>query len=118
MTKKYPKLDALFYKSAGGAEPARDWLLSLSKEDRKKIGETIAYVQFKWPIGKPQADHLSGPVWEVRTTLKTRIARVFFSVNGHLLLLHGVIKKAQKADQKDINLALKRYRDWKDYEEN
>ena len=88
--------------------------MDLTKLERKQIGEEISYVQFKWPIGKPQVDHLDGPIWEVRTTLQTRIARVLFAVDGSImLLLHGVIKKTQATDRDDIELALKRYKDWK-----
>jgi hypothetical protein len=31
------KVPARFYRSASGAEPVRDWLQSLSKDDRKEI---------------------------------------------------------------------------------
>lgn len=111
-----PKLEAVFFKSAAGTEPVRDWLMGLTKEDRKSIGEDIAYVQYKWPIGKPRVDHLNGPIWEVRTTLKTRIARVHFAVEGNLmLLLNGVIKKTRAADQGDIDLAHTRYKEWSKY---
>jgi len=30
-----------------------------------------------------------------------------------MILLHGVIKKTQKADQSDISLARERLKDWK-----
>jgi phage-related protein len=108
-----PKLDAVFYRTEMGAEPVREWLLSLTKDDRKLIGEDISYVQFKWPIGQPKVDHMRGPIWEVRTTVKTRIARVYFAVEGSLMILcHGVIKKTKKADEDDIKLALDRHGKW------
>ena len=50
-------LPAKFYRSEAGREPVRDWLKSLQKHERVAIGEDIAYVQFKWPIGKPRVDH-------------------------------------------------------------
>jgi hypothetical protein len=61
------KLPAIFYRSASGDEPVREWLMTLEKSDRQVIGEDIAYVQYKWPIGKPRVDHLRGSVWEVRS---------------------------------------------------
>ena len=51
------RLDAVFFRSKSGNEPVRDWLKGLPKEQRQAIGEDIAYVQFKWPIGKPRVDH-------------------------------------------------------------
>jgi len=31
------------------------------------IGEDIAYVQYKWPTGKPRVDYLRESIWEVRS---------------------------------------------------
>lgn len=107
------KLRAVFYRSESGAEPVRDWLKDLPKEDRKTIGEDIAYVQYKWPIGKPRVDHLRGPIWEVRTSLHNRIARTLFAVrDGQMILLHGFIKKTQQTQKADIDLAEKRFKEW------
>ena len=83
------RLDAVFFRTTSGSEPVRDWLKRLSKDERKIIGEDIAYVQFKWPIGKPRVDHLRGAIWEVRTALGNRIARTLFAVEGtQMILLH------------------------------
>jgi hypothetical protein len=39
------------------SEAVREWLDSLRKDQRKAIGEDVAaYVQFRWPIGKPHVD--------------------------------------------------------------
>jgi phage-related protein len=108
------KLLATFYRSASGDEPVRDWLKALNKQERQSIGEDIAYVQYKWPIGKPRVDHLRGPIWEVRSTIGNRIARVLFAVDQtEMILLHAFIKKTQQTDPADIELALKRIKDWK-----
>ena len=45
------KVPACFYRNASGAEPVRDWLLDLSKGDRKAIGTDIATVEYGWPVG-------------------------------------------------------------------
>ena len=91
----------------------RHWLKGLPKADRRSIGEDIAYVQYKWPIGKPRVDHLRGPVWEVRTTLEKRIARTLFAVaHGQMVLLHGFIKKTQRTPVADIDLAARRFKEW------
>ena len=108
-----PRLDAVFFRSKSGNEPVRDWLKGLPKDQRRAIGEDIAYVQFKWPIGKPRVDHLRGAVWEVRTSLKNRIARTLFAVEGRqMLLLHGFIKKTQQTPNDEIELAEKRFKEW------
>jgi phage-related protein len=58
-------------------------------------------------------DHLRGDVWEVRSNLKGRIARVLFAVDGkEMVLLHGFIKKSQRTSGDDIALAEARWREW------
>lgn len=95
-----------FYRSAAGAEPVRDWLKSLPALERRAIGEDIKAVQFRWPLGMPLVRKLSGKIWEVRTQLPTRIARVLFTVkDGRMVLLHGFIKKTQATPAADLRLA-------------
>ena len=109
-----PKFRATFFCTGVGREPVRDWLLSLPKQERRQIGKDIAYVQYKWPIGKPRVDHLRGGVWEVRTSLESRVARVLFAVFGQeIVLLHGLIKKTQRTPIDDIRLAEKRWKEWR-----
>jgi phage-related protein len=111
------RLDAVFFRTSGGNEPVREWLKSLAKEQRRAIGEDIAYVQFKWPIGKPRVDHLRAAIWEVRSSLGNRIARTLFAVaGGQMVLLHGFIKKTQRTPNDDIELAEKRFKEWQDGE--
>jgi phage-related protein len=113
-----PKLRAVFYASGSGREPVREWLKALDSDERKLIGTDIAYVQFKWPLGKPRVDHLRGPIWEIRTRLRNRIARVLFVVSDEeLVLLHGFVKQTQKTPNDDIALALARWKEWQDAEE-
>jgi len=107
------KIPAIFYRSALGSEPVREWLKTLDKADRQTVGEDIAYVQYKWPIGKPRVDHLRGPIWEVRSKIGNRIARVLFAVEeSEMILLHGFIKKTQQTNPADIELATKRLKEW------
>lgn len=107
---KPPIIPALFYQTAGGAEPVRDWLKQMAREDRRVIGADIATVEFGWPIGMPTCRALGDGLWEVRSTLAGgRIARVIFCIGeGRMALLHGFIKKTQKTPKADLDLALKR----------
>ena len=110
-----PKLMVKFFRQgASGSEPVREWLKSLPEEERKGIGQDIKAAQFGWPLGLPLVDHIDGDIWEVRTKLGNRIARVLFVVDGTVMvLLHGFIKKDQKTPKPDLDLAkdrLKRLR--------
>jgi phage-related protein len=91
----------------------REWLLGLSKEDRRIIGRDIQKVEFGWPIGMPYCRPLGRGLWEVRSDLASgRIARVVFCIEGgEMVLLHGIEKKTQKTPLQDIELARKRQRE-------
>ena len=102
------RVPAIFFRTEAGGEPVREWLKSLSPEDRKRIGEDIKTAEFGWPLGMPVSRPLGGGLYEVRTALsKNRIARVFFYIDSksHMVLLHGFIKKSQKSPEKHLSLA-------------
>ena len=102
-----------FYKSGSGNEPVKEWIKSLPKKNRKMIGADILTVQLTWPIGKPLVDSLGQGLWEIRTRLENVIARTIFCViDGEMILLHGFIKKTRKTPPNEINLALKRKRQY------
>ncbi len=109
-----PVLRVVFFCTEVGREPVREWLLELTKEDRKVIGEDIKLVQFRWPMGMPLVRKLDDGLWEVRSHLThKRIARVCFTVrSGEMVLLHGFIKKAQKTPLPDLKLANDRKNLW------
>lgn len=87
----------------------RDWLKDQPRADQKVIGADILAVQWRWPVGKPLVDSLGGGLWEVRSSLGDRIARVFFIVvDEEIILLHGIIKKSRTAPKQDLDLARKR----------
>ena len=73
----------------------REWLKTLPAHERLAIGEDIKAVQFRWPLGMPLVRKLSGKVWEVRTQLPTRIARVLFTTRGER---NGVVTRFYQED--------------------
>src|ERR1700744_5367604 len=103
------RITVVFFATESGTAPVREWLKDLAKADRVAIGEDIADVEFEWPVGLPTCRPLGSGLYEVRTTLKDRIARVFFSIEGSdMVLLHGFIKKSQSTPKPDLNLARRR----------
>lgn len=99
----------LFYRSETGNQPVRDWLLDLSPEDRKLIGEDIKTAQFGWPLGMPLIEKIEPGIWEVRSHIRHGIARTLFTVKDDLMvLLHGFIKKSNKIPVEDMRVARQR----------
>ncbi|MBI5774101.1 MAG: type II toxin-antitoxin system RelE/ParE family toxin [Verrucomicrobia bacterium] len=106
-----PILSVAFFRTGSGNEPVREWLRSLPREERRLIGEDLKTVQFGWPLGMPLVRKLDKGLWEVRSRLPDRIARVIFtSGEGRMVLLHGFIKKSQRTPQEDLELAKTRLR--------
>ena len=101
-----PVLTVKFFRNQGGTEPVRDWLMELSKADRRSIGEEIKTVQLGWPLGMPLVRKLVPNLWEIRIQLPNRIARVLFTLDdGVMILLHGFIKKSQAIPKEDLDVA-------------
>ena len=108
-------LGVKFYQSSSMQEPVREWLKSLSTEDKKLIGEDIKTAQFGWPLGMPLVKKIEKDIWEIRTNLRDRISRVLLTRQGpYLVLLHGFIKKSQKTPSKDLDLARRRMKEVKE----
>ena len=77
VTEKTHKTPLVFYRSASGAEPVRDWLKALAAADRLEVGQDLMRAQWRWPVGMPLCRPMGQGLWEVRTELPSRrIARV------------------------------------------
>jgi phage-related protein len=104
-----PILDVVFFRTESGTEPVREWLRTLSKADKRIVGADLKTVQLGWPIGMPVVRKLAPDLWEVRSRLDQRIARILFTVSERrMVLLHGFIKKSQKTPESDLDLAKRR----------
>ena len=112
MPARLPVLCIRFYRTAEGREPVREWLKNLPADERKAIGDDLRTMQFGWPLGMPLVRNLESGIWEVRTRLPNRIARVLFTTfEGEAVLLHGFIKKSQQTALDELRLARRRKRE-------
>lgn len=105
------RLHAIFFKTASGTEPVRDWLKELGKPDTIIIGRDIKTVEYGWPVGMPTCRPLGKGLYEVRSALSGgHIARVLFCIESEnrMFLLHGFVKKTQKTPVQEMELALAR----------
>jgi phage-related protein len=81
----------------------------LPADERRDVGIDIKTVQFGWPLGMPVVGHIERDIWEVRTRLTNRLARVLFVLEGsQMVLLHGFIKKERTTPRSDLDLARQR----------
>src|SRR5262245_47091740 len=107
---------AVFYRTAAGTEPVRQWLKSLSRDDKRIVGRDIATVAFGAPVGIATCRAVVSRrgLWEVRSSLTGhRISRLFFFIDGgYMVLLHGFIKKTQQTPDDELDLAMKRKKEY------
>ena len=107
------KIEVVFFRTASGNEPVRDWLLGLPLDNRREIGLDLQRVQYRWPVGMPLVRPMSKGLFEVRSTLPDgTIARVMCCFHGgDLYALHGFIKKSQSTPATDLEIARKRQKE-------
>ncbi len=107
------KVPLIFFRTDAGGEPVRDWLKGLPEVERQAIGKDLLRAQWRWPVGMPLCRAMGGGLWEVRTNLATkRTSRVLFCLyRGHLVALHGFIKKTRKTPDEDLELARSRQKE-------
>ena len=108
-----PTIPLVFYRSAAGHEPVREWLRGLPLEDKRVVGFDVRRVQLGWPIGLPVCRRMAGGLFEVRSTLPSRCeARLPFGFHeGRLIALHAFVKKAQRTPAAELELARRRLKE-------
>lgn len=107
------KIPLIFYRTAAGSEPVREWLKELNVTERQAIGKDLLRAQWRWPVGMPLCRPMGNGLWEIRTDLPTkRTARVLLCIyREHLVVLHGFIKKTRSTPDEDLAMARKRKRE-------
>ena len=107
-------IQVVFYRTADRNEPAREFIKSLSRAERREVGADLHTLQSDWPIGMPLVRSMGKGLWELRSDLGDRIARLLFCFHEQeIVVLHGFIKKTQSTQLSDLNLALKRMKEVK-----
>lgn len=89
----------------------------LPKIERPSGGD-IDLVQWAWPLGRPWVAHVRSDIWEVRSSLANREARVLFALAGReMVLLHGFVKKTRNTPSEDLDIAERRWKAWEGREQ-
>lgn len=108
------KIEVLFFRTSAGNEPVREMLSALPEEEKKIIGSDLRAVQWRYPLGMPTVRAMKHGIFELRSELPNRIARILFVYfEEKIVLLHGFIKKTQKTPPQDLETALRRFKELK-----
>ena|SRR3990167_10037550 len=112
MKQKILFIVVFFEEPGSGKEPVRDWIKALNKKDKKIIGHDLLVLQYNWPLGMPLVKSLGKGLWELRSNLSNRIARlIFVQKRNEIILLHAFIKKTQKIPGNEIEIAHRRLKE-------
>jgi phage-related protein len=107
------KIPLIFFRTAAGGEPVREWLKALPETERQTVGRDLLRAQWRWPTGMPLCRAMGTGLWEIRTDLPSgRTALVLLCVyREHLVALHGFIKKTRATPVEELALARKRQKE-------
>ena len=96
MERDHP-LTTAFFQTEQGNQPCRDFILSLSRDDKREVGAKIFEVQKGFPLGLPLVRKMETDLWEIRVNITDGICRIFFTIAENIMiLLHGFVKKISK----------------------
>jgi len=104
----------IFYRTAHGTEPVREWLQSLDKSERLQLGQAIQVLQMNGPaLPMPCARPLGRGLFELRERIGRVHYRIFYVFDGSriVVLLHAATKD-QRMIEGDIALARRRLQDY------
>lgn len=106
------EFEIIFYDTADGTEPAKDFILSLDMKMKAKMLRMVHMLEVNGnKLRPPYSKELDDGIMELRAKVGTDISRVlyFFVVGKKAVLTNGFIKKSQKTPKQEIERA-KRYR--------
>ena len=102
-----------FYEEADGSAPVEDFLAGLPLEHRAKALAIIKLLEETGPTLRfPYSSQVRGKIRELRTQQgKDRIRILYFADERRwFILLHGLIKRAAKLSDRDLEVAEARMR--------
>ena len=106
----------VYYKTASGRVPVREFIDAQSAEVREKIVSDLQrLVRFNVRLGSPYVEKVTGrDFWELRTKMGGDIYRTFYFAHTgkKFVFLHAFQKKSQKAPRKELETAEERMKDY------
>ncbi|MFH1971820.1 MAG: type II toxin-antitoxin system RelE/ParE family toxin [Patescibacteria group bacterium] len=106
----------IYYESLSGDIPVYDFIERLNPMAKSKVSNTFDLLtEYGIKLGLPHVKKVAGTeLWELRILGGDSIRIFYISTSGRVfLLLHGFIKKSQKAPKKEIKIALVRLKEYK-----
>ncbi len=109
----------VYYESLSGDIPVYDFIENLSPTAKSKVSNTFDLLaEHGIKLGLPHVKKVTGTkLWELRILGGDSIRVFYVATSGRtFLMLHGFIKKSQKAPKKEIKIAIARLKEYKSRE--
>ncbi len=105
-----------YYKSHNGKEPVKQWIdKDLAVSAKAKLFKAFELLQKHGiDLGMPYVKPIRSKLYELRVKDQNGIYRVLYFANTgkEFILLHGFTKKTNKTPKQDIEIALKRKKEF------
>jgi phage-related protein len=112
-------VQAVYYRGRDGAEPVNDFIDGLAPERQEEIDFKISLLNRLSsndpPLPFPHSSQIDGQLRELRCHYGRDLYRVLYQRSGSLfVLLHALEKRTGALPQADINIAKKRFEDFRE----
>ena len=111
-----PKTRVVYYHSPSGGNPVKDFIDRLEFRQKSKIFRLFATIENYGLISiLPHTRKLIGtPLWEIRILGQDNIRFIYLTkTKDSIVVLHGFNKKTNKTPQKELIIALERFKSLK-----
>ena len=102
-----------FYTLFSGKSPIKEFIISCHKSIRSKIARQIRYLkEFGLTLANPNLKKITGTkLWEIRILGRDSVRIICMAmVNNEVVIVHIFKKKGNKMPERDLNIALNRYK--------
>lgn len=104
--------ELVLYRTEAGNSPVAEYLQGLSSQDAARVRADLDLLRNIGPRN-PATKPLRGKIYELRTRASVQHRVFFAAISGQrIVLLHAFTKRTQKAPEREIVLAEKRYADF------
>jgi phage-related protein len=106
----------VYYRTTAGRKPVREFIYELENKAQQGVFAAINTLGvYGHELRRPFADVVRGKIRELRVKQERNHYRVMFYFSGkNIILLHGLHKKTESLNNKDIEIAEKRMRDFEE----
>jgi len=108
----HARWQVVFYRTASGKRPVREFLDSLAASQRAKaLSGLVMLAEAGYQLGPPWLKKIEDDLWELRVLAgKVRLRFLFYVEGQRCVVLHGLKKKTERLPQRDLQTARLRCR--------